>query len=207
MGEAKARSQFGFGQFIGWALSIVAALGWVGVLSGWVDLATLVFLICLTGLGIVLIQKRDGKLIGITLACVAVSLLAVFLSATLPHHGEYRFTHETAAVKGIQTIHTAQAQYRSKYGRFATSLAELGPPVSAAPTAAAADLIGNDLASREKSGYKFILAGNPSRLHNQRQPRELRPSSGTRTFYSDQTMVVHENYGPEPATANSKALK
>jgi hypothetical protein len=32
-------------------------------------------------------------------------------------------------------------------------------------------------------------------------------SSGSRTFYSDQSMVIRENYGPEPATATSKELR
>jgi len=32
-------------------------------------------------------------------------------------------------------------------------------------------------------------------------------SSGSRSFYSDQSMVVRENYGPEPATAQSKELR
>jgi type IV pilus assembly protein PilA len=32
-------------------------------------------------------------------------------------------------------------------------------------------------------------------------------TSGSRSFYSDQSMVIHENYGPEPATAQSKELR
>jgi type IV pilus assembly protein PilA len=32
-------------------------------------------------------------------------------------------------------------------------------------------------------------------------------SSGSRTFFSDQTLVIRENYGPEPATLNSKELR
>jgi hypothetical protein len=32
-------------------------------------------------------------------------------------------------------------------------------------------------------------------------------SSGSRSFYSDQSMVIRENYGPEPATVNSKELR
>jgi hypothetical protein len=32
-------------------------------------------------------------------------------------------------------------------------------------------------------------------------------NTGNRTFYSDQTMVIRENYGPEPATASSKEMK
>jgi hypothetical protein len=31
--------------------------------------------------------------------------------------------------------------------------------------------------------------------------------SGSRTFYSDQSMVVRQNFGQEPATANSPEMK
>jgi hypothetical protein len=32
-------------------------------------------------------------------------------------------------------------------------------------------------------------------------------STGRRTFYSDQTLVIRENWGPEPATAQSPEIK
>ncbi len=32
-------------------------------------------------------------------------------------------------------------------------------------------------------------------------------NSGSRTFYSDQSMVIRQNYGQEPATANSPEMK
>jgi len=122
-------------------------------------------------------------------------------------HGQLGFAHEIAAVKAMQIIHTTEAQYKTQYGHFAASLAELGPPAIGAPsTAAAADLIGRDLASGEKSGYKFTLTGNQDGYVIHANPAKY-GTSGTRTFYSDQTQVLHENYGPEPATANSKELK
>jgi hypothetical protein len=31
-------------------------------------------------------------------------------------------------------------------------------------------------------------------------------STGSRTFFSDQSLVVRENYGQEPATVNSKEV-
>ena len=55
-----------------------------------------------------------------------------------------------------------QVQYNSQYGRFATSLMELGPPASGAANADAADLIESSLAAGEKSGYKFTMTGNQS---------------------------------------------
>jgi hypothetical protein len=31
-------------------------------------------------------------------------------------------------------------------------------------------------------------------------------STGSRTFFSDQSLAIRENYGQEPATANSKEV-
>jgi len=138
---------------------------------------------------------------------IVISIILIIVTVALPKlNNATRFAHETAAIKAIQTIHTMQVQYNSQYGRFATSLAELGPPASGGPTAASADLIGNDLAGGEKSGYKFTVTGVQGGYTINANPANY-GTSGTRTFFSDQSMVVRENYGPEPATANSKELK
>jgi type IV pilus assembly protein PilA len=138
---------------------------------------------------------------------IVISIILIIVTVALPKlNNATRFAHETAAIKAIQTINTMQVQYNSQYGRFATSLAELGPPASGGPSAASADLIGNDLAGGEKSGYKFALTGNQGGYAINANPVNY-GTSGTRTFFCDQSMVVHENYGPEPATANSKELK
>src|SRR5438046_8988356 len=52
------------------------------------------------------------------------------------------YGYETAAIGMIRTIHTAQTQYLSQFGHFATSLAQLGPPRTGQPGQQAADLIG-----------------------------------------------------------------
>jgi hypothetical protein len=116
------------------------------------------------------------------------------------------FMRETAAIKAIQTIHQMEVQYQSQYGRYATSLTELGPPASGAPSPSAADLIGNDLAGGEKQQYKFTLTGNTGGYTINANPVAY-GSSGSRSFFSDQSMVIRENYGPEPATVNSKELR
>jgi hypothetical protein len=54
-----------------------------------------------------------------------------------------------------------------------------------------------------KQGYKFTVGTIPGGYTINANP-VVYGSDGTRTFYSDQTMVVRENYGPEPATPSSK---
>jgi type IV pilus assembly protein PilA len=138
---------------------------------------------------------------------IVISIILIIVTVALPKlNNATRFAHETAAVKAIQTIHTVQVQYNSQYGHFATSLTELGPPASGGANASAADLISNDLAQGEKSGYKFTMTGSPAGYVVNAVPVAF-GSSGSRTFYSDQSMVIRENYGPEPATPASKELR
>jgi type IV pilus assembly protein PilA len=98
-----------------------------------------------------------------------------------------------------------EVQYQSQYGRYAASLAELGPPASGADTPNAAGLIGNDLANGVKQGYKFTLVGSQGGYVITATPQNY-GSDGNKSFYSDQSMIIRENYGPEPATANSPEM-
>ena len=137
---------------------------------------------------------------------IVIAIILIIITIAVPKYQKTQmFMKETAAIKAIQTIHQMEVQYQSQYGRYAASLVELGPPASGAATPASADLIGNDLANGTKQGYKFTLTGNQGGYVITAVP-EVYGSSGSRTFYSDQTMVIRENYGPEPATAASKEL-
>ena len=103
-----------------------------------------------------------------------------------------RGARELGAIKAILTIHQAEVQYKSQFGRYACTLKGLGTPARGPATASAADLIGNDLSSGGKGRYMLTLACS---------------AGGSRTFYSDQTMVIHQNFGAEPATASSPEMK
>jgi type IV pilus assembly protein PilA len=138
---------------------------------------------------------------------IVIAIILIIVTVALPKlNNATRFAHEAAAIKAIQTIHTVQVQFNSQYGRYAASLTELGPPASGAPTASAADLIDSALSQGEKSGYKFTLTPTQGGYIINASPVTY-GSSGTRTFYSDQSMVIRENYGPEPATASSKEMR
>jgi type IV pilus assembly protein PilA len=138
---------------------------------------------------------------------IVIAIILIIATIALPKLNRARmYAQETACIKMIQTIHTAQTQYYSQFGKFAISLTELGPPVSGQANAAAADLIPGDLALGQKSGYKFVLAGNPSGYTINCTP-DVYGSTGSRTFYSDQSLVIRENYGQEPATDKSKEIK
>lgn len=100
---------------------------------------------------------------------IVVAIIGIIASMAIPDLIKASLAaKETAAVKAISTVHTAQAQYYSQFGRHAASLSELGPP------AAGADLIGRDLAGGEKGGYHFELRPQPAGYVLQGQAHDLR---------------------------------
>ena len=148
---------------------------------------------------------KTGKSVAWVTGACGVTLLLLF-SPVVIRTDRYSWAHEAAAIKAIQTIQTMLVQYSSQYGRFATSLTELGPPASGAANASSAGLIDDGLAAGEKSGYKFTMTGNQSGYQISAVPVAY-SSTGRRTYYSDQTMAIRENDGPEPATSSSKEIK
>ena len=137
---------------------------------------------------------------------IVIAIILIIVTVALPKLNKARmYAQETAALKAINTLNTAQVQYNSQYGRFAQSLTELGPPASGADNPSGANLISGDMASGTKQGYNFTLTGTPAGYTISAVPQTF-GSTGSRTFFSDQTLVIRENYGQDPATANSKEV-
>ena len=132
-------------------------------------------------------------------AVVGISTL-LYLGVPLGERRVYKpliYGQEMAALKAIQSLNTAQVQYNSQFGRYARSLTELGPE--------ALGFISADLATGEKQGYRFTLVPKPEGYSIQARPTVF-GSTGSRTFYADQSLITRENYGPEPATAESREV-
>lgn len=138
---------------------------------------------------------------------IVIAIILIIITVAVPKFQKAQmFARDMGAQKAIQTIHQMEVQYQSQYGRYANSLAELGPPASGAPSPAAADLIDSTLAAGIKGGYKYTLTGGNGGYAITAVP-ETFGTSGSRTWYSDQTMVIHYNPGPEVATASSPEVK
>jgi len=139
---------------------------------------------------------------------IVIAIILIILAIALPKLNQAKMNaYEMAAVSEIQTIHKAETLYMSQFGKYATSLAELGPPAggsNAGPSSA--DLIPAGLATGEDSGYTFTVTGTPTGYAVTAVPKSF-ASTGRRTFFSDQTLVIHQNWGQEPATVQSAELK
>ena len=138
---------------------------------------------------------------------IVVAIILIISAIALPPLGQARMNaQEAAAIQHIRTIQAAQAMYYTQYGRFAEKLQELGPPAGGPVSPAAAHLIAGDLSKGIKGGYQFVLAAGPNGYTINANPVTFN-TTGRRTFFSDQSNVIRENWGSEPATANSPEIK
>ena len=138
---------------------------------------------------------------------IVISIILIIAAIAVPKmNNQLMASHEMAAIRQVTTIHQAETQYYSQFGKYASSLAELGPPASGAATPAAADLIPKVLAEGKNSGYVFTVQANATGYAITAVPEAFN-SSGRRTFYSDQTLVIRNNWSQDPATPQSPEIK
>jgi type IV pilus assembly protein PilA len=138
---------------------------------------------------------------------IVIAIILVILAVAVPKLGSAKMNaNEMVVIREIQTVHQAETQYMSQFGKYATTLNELGPPTSGGPGPQAADLIPNSLSSGEKDGYVFTLTATPQGYTVNANPKVYN-STGRRTFFSDQSMTIHQNWTAEPANPSSPELK
>ena len=152
-------------------------------------------------------SRRRARGFSLIELLIVIAIILIILTIAVPRLSVAQMNaREMAVVREIQTINTAEAQYNSQFGKFATSMAELGPPTSGGPGPAAADLIPGSLASGEKDGYTFILTATPTGYTLNANPKVYN-TTGRRSFYSDQNMITRQNWTAEPANASSPEMK
>lgn len=153
-------------------------------------------------------NRRNRRQRGFSLIelLIVIAIILIIVTIALPRLGRMRMSaQEMAAISHIRTIHTAQAGYFSQFGKYADTLEKLGPSPSGAPSPDGADLLPGDLAKGDKGGYKFQVTKTETGYAVTAEPTQF-GTTGSRTFYSDQSMSVRENYGAEMATAESPLL-
>lgn len=154
-------------------------------------------------------NRRTRRRFGFSLMelLIVVAILMIIAAIAIPKVGATLMNaREMAAVRHISTLHSAQLQYMSQFGKYAQSLVELGPPASGAAGPTGADIIPDELAKGVKGQYQFTVTGTPTGYTINANPVQF-GSSGRRTFFSDQTQVIRENWGAEPSNVSSKEFK
>jgi type IV pilus assembly protein PilA len=149
--------------------------------------------------------KQKGFSLIELLVVIAIILIIVSIAIPMLKNAELNM-QETAVIKEVQTIHHAETQYASQFGKYAATLVELGPPAQGASSPQAAFLLPRSLAKGEKNGYLFQLALTESGYQINANPKVF-GSTGRRTFYLDQNGIVHQNWGREPAAENSPEIE
>jgi hypothetical protein len=141
-------------------------------------------------------RARGSRLIEALIVITVMLGIAVILAPK--ETGDRMNANEMAVIRELQTINTMQVEYKSKFQRFATTLAELGPH--------GADLIPSTLASGDKDGYVFIMTATPKGYTIHANPKVF-GRSGYRTFFTGQDGLIRQNWSAEPANASSPEFK
>jgi type IV pilus assembly protein PilA len=149
---------------------------------------------------------------------IVMSVILIIMAIAIPGMQKAVIrANETSAVSSVRMLSTMENEYSSTYPQhgFACSLAALGGKVgSGAPTPEAAQLINEDLASGNKSGYTFTITGcNKQTINNVDQYNSYQinavPNSvghtGNRGFCSDENGQIH--YDPKGGTNCTELLQ
>jgi type IV pilus assembly protein PilA len=149
-------------------------------------------------------RRRGFTLIELLIVMAIILILAAIAMGEMGQ--QLMLAHETAAVAEIKTINAAEAQYFAQFAKYAVSLAALGPPATGRMGPEAAGLIPENLAGGKKSGYLVEVHGTEDGYAVTAVPQKF-GSSGRRSFYSDQTLVIRNSWTMEAAGASSAAIQ
>jgi type IV pilus assembly protein PilA len=131
---------------------------------------------------------------------IVVAIILIIAAIAIPNLLRARIAaNEASAVSSLRTMNTACITYNTSYNAYPTALSNLAPVASSAlPTSTSADLLDATLttgAIPTKSGYKFTFGLPTGGVAGLTYAVNADPiSSGTtgvRTFYTDQTGVIH----------------
>jgi type IV pilus assembly protein PilA len=139
---------------------------------------------------------------------IVIAIILIITAIALPKLTQARMAaYEMAAERTLTTLNTAQIQYFSTYGRYATTLGELGPsPGNGPPSPTAANLISEDLATGLKSGYVFTMVGTPAGYTITADPQTYNVT-GARSFYTDHSNILRQHMGEGSASEKDPEIK
>ncbi len=111
---------------------------------------------------------------------IVVAIIAIIAAIAIPSLLNARKAgNEASAISSMRTLTTVNEQYRTRYGRFSSSLANLQ----------ATKYIDSVLGQGTKSGYEFTYAAGTTTWDCEADPTVL-GTDGDRYFYVDQTGII-----------------
>lgn len=155
-----------------------------------------------------LLKKRSRQQKGFSLIelLIVVAIILIIVSIAIPNFNKtMKQAHETAAIKSLQTIATAEVMYQSTYpaSGFACSLEQLGGNANVSSPTSAGLINDTQLLAGAKNGYTFKITncttangggGNSTNTSYQVFASPQTPGkSGDRYFCSDVSGTVHYN--------------
>ncbi len=123
---------------------------------------------------------------------MATTLLAV---AACSNRSE-TMAHELAALSQIRSIEVAEVQYYTQFRKYADNLAAL----------AGANLIQGPVAQGSANGYVLAPQSKPGGFVVTAKP-ETFGTTGTRSFYADETTVIRQSPTADGANASSPEVR
>jgi type IV pilus assembly protein PilA len=139
---------------------------------------------------------------------VVIAIILIIMAIAVPQYNKARMiSQETAAIEEMRTIINTEVQYNSQFNSYGT-LAQLGPAAQGGQEGPnSAGLIPAGLATGASGGYNFTVTVTQGGAgYTISAVPKAFGSTGRRTFYTDQTNVIHQNWGQEPATASSPEI-
>jgi len=131
---------------------------------------------------------------------IVVAIILIIAAIAIPNFMKSKMAaNQASAVESLRMIDTAEVTYSSTYNvGFSATLAYLGPPSGATPTAQAAALIDNTLATGFKSGYALVYSSGPVDASGRINAYEvtgtpMNSSTGSTYYYTDQSGVIRQN--------------
>lgn len=149
---------------------------------------------------------------------IVMSVILIIITLAIPSYEHVHIkANETSAIASVRMLNSMETEYNSSFPShgFACSLSTLGGKSgSGTPTAEAAQLIPDDLASGSKAGYNFTIANcQKNTINNQDQYNSYQITatpisvgkSGNRTFCSDESGQIR--FDPKGGTNCTEILQ